>query len=187
MLGLKLIHVSKSGYSEIQWSMWYNASSIMLTACVYMISTLTRILYEYTYVWISKLCLWVFLLLESGSLMYITNAIFVCLLSFYDFVVWAFLCWFVILTVFSWFVWCICPTVIIVASVWFIHAQSHDGPGAMTVTSKWAQRRLKSPPSRLFTQPFIRVQIKENIKAPRHRPLCGEFTGDRLIPRTNGQ
>ena len=25
-----------------------------------------------------------------------------------------------------------------------------------------------------------------NIKAPRHWPLCGEFTGDRWIPRTNG-
>ena len=28
----------------------------------------------------------------------------------------------------------------------------------------------------LFTQPFIQTQIKENIKAPRHWPLCGEFT-----------
>ena len=27
----------------------------------------------------------------------------------------------------------------------------------------------------LFTQPFIRAQIKENIMAPRHWPLCGEF------------
>ena len=33
----------------------------------------------------------------------------------------------------------------------------------------------------------IQMQIKENIKAPRHWPLCGEFTGDRWIPRTNGQ
>ena len=39
----------------------------------------------------------------------------------------------------------------------------------------------------LFTQPFIRTQIKENIKVPRHWPLCGEFIGDRWIPRTNGQ
>ena len=31
------------------------------------------------------------------------------------------------------------------------------------------------------------VQIKENIKAPRHWPLCGEFTGDRWIPRTKDQ
>ena len=41
--------------------------------------------------------------------------------------------------------------------------------------------------TRLITQPFIQAQIKENIKAPRHWPLCGEFTGDRWIPRTNGQ
>ena len=49
----------------------------------------------------------------------------------------------------------------------------------ITVTSQWARRRLKSPALRLFTQPFIQVKIKENIKAPRHWPLCGEFTGDR--------
>ena len=28
----------------------------------------------------------------------------------------------------------------------------------------------------------FKAQIKQNIKAPRHRPLCGEFTGDRRIP-----
>ena len=28
---------------------------------------------------------------------------------------------------------------------------------------------------------------QENIKAPRHWPFCGEFTGDRWIPRTNDQ
>ena len=39
----------------------------------------------------------------------------------------------------------------------------------------------------LFTQSFIQMQIKENIKAPRHWPLWGEFTGERWIPRTNGQ
>ena len=42
-------------------------------------------------------------------------------------------------------------------------------------------------PHDLFTQPFIQTKIKENIKAPRHRPLCGDFNGDRWIPRTNGQ
>ena len=31
------------------------------------------------------------------------------------------------------------------------------------------------------------VQIKENIEAPRHWPLWGEFTGDRWIPHTKGQ
>ena len=46
-----------------------------------------------------------------------------------------------------------------------------------TMTSQWPRWRLKSPASRLFTQPFIQTQIKENIKAPRHWPLWGEFTG----------
>ena len=50
------------------------------------------------------------------------------------------------------------------------------------MTSYWARWRLKSPASRLFTQPFIQTQIKENIKAPRHWPLCGEFTDERWIP-----
>ena len=35
--------------------------------------------------------------------------------------------------------------------------------------------RLKSPASPLFTQSFIQVQIKENIKAPRHWPLRGNW------------
>ena len=55
------------------------------------------------------------------------------------------------------------------------------------MTSQWPRWHLKSPASRLFTQSFIQAQIKENIKAPRHWPLCGEFTGDRWIPRTKGQ
>ena len=37
------------------------------------------------------------------------------------------------------------------------------------------------------TQSFIQAHTKENIKALRHWPLWGEFTGDRLIPRTKGQ
>ena len=39
----------------------------------------------------------------------------------------------------------------------------------------------------IVTQPFIQTQIKENIKAPRHWPLWGGFTGDRWIPLTKGQ
>ena len=57
----------------------------------------------------------------------------------------------------------------------------------ITVTSWWPGWRLKSPASRLFTQSFIQTQIKENIKATRHWPLCWEFTGDRWIPCTKGQ
>ena len=34
----------------------------------------------------------------------------------------------------------------------------------------------------LASQPFIRAQIKENIKAPRHWPLCGKFTGTGEFP-----
>ena len=45
------------------------------------------------------------------------------------------------------------------------------------MTPQWPRWRLKSPASRLFTQSFIQTQIKENSKAPRHRPLCWEFTG----------
>ena len=33
----------------------------------------------------------------------------------------------------------------------------------------------------------FQAQIKENIEAPRHWSLCGEFTGDRWIPRLKGQ
>ena len=35
----------------------------------------------------------------------------------------------------------------------------------ITMTSKWARWRLKSPASRLFTELFIQTQIKENIKS----------------------
>ena len=46
--------------------------------------------------------------------------------------------------------------------------------------------RFKSPASLLFTQPFIKAQIKEKTKALRHWPLWGEFTGHLWIPRENG-
>ena len=56
----------------------------------------------------------------------------------------------------------------------------------ITMTS-WARWRLKSPASPLFAQLLVQAQLKENIKAPRHWPQCGEFTGDQWIPRTKGQ
>ena len=52
----------------------------------------------------------------------------------------------------------------------------------ITVMSYWVPWRLKSLASPLFAQ--LLVQIKENIKAPRHWPLYRECTGDRWIPRT---
>ena len=45
---------------------------------------------------------------------------------------------------------------------------------------------VKTPASPVFTQPFIWAQTEENMKAPRHLPLCREPV-DRWIPRTNGQ
>ena len=36
----------------------------------------------------------------------------------------------------------------------------------------------------IVPQPFVKVQIKENVKAPRHWPLWEESTGDRWIPLT---
>ena len=59
----------------------------------------------------------------------------------------------------------------------FIFDLLHEIILNITMTLQWPRRRLKSPASRLFTQSFIRAQSKENIKAPRHWPLCGEFTG----------
>ena len=41
----------------------------------------------------------------------------------------------------------------------------------ITLTSYWPRWRLISPASRLFTQPFIQTQIKENIKL-RATGLC---------------
>ena len=36
--------------------------------------------------------------------------------------------------------------------------------------------------SRLIAHPLIQAMFKENIKAPRYWPLCGEFTGDDEFP-----
>ena len=57
----------------------------------------------------------------------------------------------------------------------------------ISVTSQWARWCLKSPASRLFTQPFDYGEIKENIKGPCRWPLCEEYPGDRLIPRKRVQ
>ena len=55
----------------------------------------------------------------------------------------------------------------------------------ITGTSKWTRWRLKSPASQLFNQKFIKAQIKENIKAPRHWPLWGEFPAQRTSNAEN--
>ena len=65
---------------------------------------------------------------------------------------------------------------------WLIHWPYNS----ITVTSLRARWRLKSPAYRLFTQPFVQAQIKENIKASRPWTLWGEFTDDWWIPHTKG-
>ena len=52
---------------------------------------------------------------------------------------------------------------------------------SITVTSKWAAWRLKSPASEVFAQSFVKAYIKE-YKSLHHWPLWGESTGDRWIP-----
>ena len=47
-------------------------------------------------------------------------------------------------------------------------------------------KHLKTPALRLFTQQLTQVQINENIKALRHWPLWGEFTGDQWFPPHKG-
>ena len=65
-----------------------------------------------------------------------------------------------------------------------------NGPHT-SITLKWRHNGCDGvanhhPGDCLFNR-FVQAQIKENIKAPRHWPLCGEFTGNRWIPRTDGQ
>ena len=40
--------------------------------------------------------------------------------------------------------------------------------------------------SQITSPTIIQAQMEENIKAPRHWPLWGEFPGDRGIPGTKG-
>ena len=55
----------------------------------------------------------------------------------------------------------------------------------LLVTSKFVHYSyVMMSASWLFIQPFVQAQLNENIKALRHWPLWGEFTGDRWIPRT---
>ena len=63
-----------------------------------------------------------------------------------------------------------------------IHRWSVNSPQKWPVTRKM----LPFVSLRLFTQSFIQAQIKENINASHHWPLCGECIGDRWIQRTKG-
>ena len=60
-----------------------------------------------------------------------------------------------------------------------------QNPVLITVTLWCGRWRLKLPVSRFFTHVFIQTQIKENVKAPRHWPLWGKFTGEFPIQRAS--
>ena len=68
----------------------------------------------------------------------------------------------------------------------YIWVMSPSGPTILlqllkyNIAYQWPilQTWIKSPASRLFTQPCDQMPIKENIKAPRHWPLWCEFTGE---------
>ena len=79
--------------------------------------------------------------------------------------------------------WSVTSTTIVTVSYWMIS----DWNSMKMQIFKLNEKSLKSQASRLFAQSFVQVWIKENIKAPRHRPLWGESTGDRWIPLTKGQ
>ena len=55
----------------------------------------------------------------------------------------------------------------------------------ITMTSWWARRRLKSPASRLFTQPFIQLRLKKTSKlrvtglCEKNSPVTGEISEQR--------
>ena len=59
------------------------------------------------------------------------------------------------------------------------------------VCRKWRYNELDGAPNHqphdYLLNRLVKAQIKENIEAPRHKPLWGEFPGDRWIPRTKSQ
>ena len=66
-------------------------------------------------------------------------------------------------------------------------ASREDNIFIITMTSQWARWRLKSPVSRLYTQPFIPAQMKENIKGlcQWNSPVTGEFPAKRASNAEN--
>ena len=53
--------------------------------------------------------------------------------------------------------------------------KKHISVDISVTLARWRHKSLTSP---VFTQPFVQLQIKENIIDPRHWPLCVVFTGE---------
>ena len=105
---------------------------------------------------------------------------------------WLFLfCGVVVMMVAIFFTYCLhmCESII-----WVIIGSDYSlcpAPHLTIIILQWRHNRRDGvsnhrPPDCLLNRLF-KGQIKENIKASRHWPLWGEFTGDRWIPRTKGQ
>ena len=60
-----------------------------------------------------------------------------------------------------------------------------------TITLQWSHNELvgvsNHEPHECLLNRLFKAQIKENIKAPSHRPLCGELTSDQCFLRTKGR
>ena len=67
---------------------------------------------------------------------------------------------------------------------WYESTTSWNGKGSMSLEPFYPLRWRHDERDGVYSVAFIQTQIKENIKAPCRWPLCGEFTGDRWIPRT---
>ena len=72
-----------------------------------------------------------------------------------------------------------------------MEATTFSTSGRCLITLQWRHNERDGfsnhqPQDRLLNRLF-KSQIKENIKALRHWPLWGEFTGDRWIPSTMDQ
>ena len=83
------------------------------------------------------------------------------------------------------FIWSLFDLLVRHTSVWF------DTLWCTAITLQWRHNEhdgfSNHQPHDFLLNRLFKAQIKESIKAPRHWPLCGEFTGEQWIPRTNGQ
>ena len=79
-------------------------------------------------------------------------------------------------------------------TILFYFDTSHSvtlGSGIIVGSLQWRHNErdgvLNHQPHDCLLNRLVKAQVEENIKASRHWPLCGEFTGGRWISRTKGQ
>ena len=79
------------------------------------------------------------------------------------------------------------------ASFWLLRDNNQYGDCGINLEQiqygslQWRHNEHKGVSNHRGLDCLFNRQIKESIEAPRHWPLCEEFTGDRWITRTNGQ